>query len=115
MSAEFERLGLFTQSAHPSRRKVARARVHAEVLLSTASGESVPAVIGDVSSHGCSVRAEAQWLRMGRFVAVTLGDDQPLQAIVRWTRDGTAGLEFLRPVSADRTEWRSLVDPSWEE
>ena len=68
-------------------------------------------MIADLSTHGCCLRSEADWLRLGSFVSISLGEDEPgLQAIVRWVRDGACGLEFLRPVPSDRPEWHELMD-----
>ena len=66
--------------------------------------------INNVSPHGCNIKGDADWLRMGSFVGVSLGAGQPLQAIVRWLRDGSAGLEFLRPVPADNAPWQELIN-----
>jgi hypothetical protein len=42
---------------------------------------------------------EADWLRTGIFITVQLSADWSLQAIVRWARNGTGGVEFLRAIS----------------
>jgi hypothetical protein len=34
-------------------------------------------------------------------VTIGLSNDWTIQAIVRWTRDGRAGVEFLRPISEE--------------
>jgi hypothetical protein len=43
-------------------------------------------------------------------VALRLDDAEPLQAVVRWVRDGRAGLEFLRPLPPVPGPWQDLAD-----
>jgi hypothetical protein len=64
----------------------------------------------DVSAYGCCVETPATWLRPGRFVAITLPGGLALESIVRWTRGSLAGLELLRPLAANRSDWLALID-----
>lgn len=78
--------------------------------LITAGREPHTATLTDVSRHGCCAETAADWLRPGRFAAIVLPGSAPLECIVRWTRGGLAGLELLRPVPADHSAWRALID-----
>ena len=49
------------------------------------------------------------WLRSGSFVSIKLEEDPLLQGIVRWVRNGAAGVEFIHPFSADHVEWHALT------
>jgi len=110
MATKFLRLGSASDSPSRRRRKVERVRAQTEARLASSRGEEVMVWLGDASTHGCSVRCDAEWLRTGRFVTVALVGDQPVQAVVRWVRDGVAGLEFLRPLPATMTEWKRLIE-----
>ena len=110
MATKFLRLGSESDSASRRRRKVERIRAQAEARLASSRGDEESVWLGDASTHGCSVRCEAEWLRTGRFVTVALGADEPVQAVVRWVREGVAGLEFLRPVPATMSEWKRLIE-----
>jgi len=68
------------------------------------------ALLTDVSLFGCCVKTTADWLRPGRCVAIGLAGGHTLDSIVRWSRDGLAGLELLLPVSADQLEWLAMID-----
>ncbi len=92
------------------RRRSARRSVWAQATIMSSRGLSADAELSDLSTHGLRVASEAAWLRVGQFVSIILEEDQPVQAIVRWMRDGEAGMEFLRPVPADRKAWHSLMD-----
>lgn len=97
----------------PDRRKTSRSVASDWVTVKAVSGETLRAQLGDVSMHGCSLLAEADWLRNGRIVNLALGTEECLQAIIRWSVDGTTGFEFLRPVSADKRQWTALIDSPW--
>ncbi len=73
-------------------------------------GHRCYAELGDISTHGCSIRSDADWLRMGMFITVQLGEDASLEAIIRWVREDAAGLEFLRPISPDQLEWHARME-----
>ena len=109
MGNAMNRLRPASEPAGPKRRKSPRVPAQAIALLGSLDGENARVVIGDVSAHGCSVRCAAGWLRTGRFMSISLDDAPPLRAIVRWVRDGAAGLEFLRPIPLERAEWHALM------
>ena len=110
MAANFQRLSCYSEPPRPARRKAQRKLADAAVLVSSTSGQDATARIGDASTHGCSLVIDAEWLRAGRFVALRLDDADPLQAVVRWVRDGRAGLEFLRPLPPVPGPWQDLAD-----
>jgi hypothetical protein len=85
-------------------RKADRKIASGSILVESAAGQSQAALLRDISSHGCSVRASAEWLRLGKFVTLRLSKTRQFQAVVRWTRDGAAGLEFLRPIPHHEAE-----------
>jgi hypothetical protein len=68
------------------------------------------ALLTDVSLYGCCVETTTDWLRPGRCIAIGLAGGHSLDSIVRWSRDGLAGLELLRPVTAEQLEWLALID-----
>jgi hypothetical protein len=92
------------------RRKVSRRPASAAARVRSGSGDEAQGAISDLSAHGCCIRCEAGWLRLGAFVSIGIGGEAPLQAIVRWVRGGLCGLEFLRPIPAARAEWHELID-----
>lgn len=100
-------------SSHSDRRREPRYAARIEANIETASGEIGTATLIDVSEHGCSIEAEADWLRNGRFLSIGLGKKPKLQAVVRWVRGGAAGMEFLRPIPPERTEWHESMDTSF--
>lgn len=78
--------------------------------MTSPRGLTAEAELNDLSVHGVRIASEAEWLRIGQFVSITLAEEPPVQAIVRWMREGEAGMEFLRPISSDRKAWRNLMD-----
>ncbi|GAC1583843.1 MAG: hypothetical protein NVS3B5_18470 [Sphingomicrobium sp.] len=76
--------------------------------------------VQDISQRGIKVRAS--YVRTGDEVTVRLAGLEPRKAVVRWTRPGTAGLVFLRPLALEelaswvvarhRATWGSVVRPA---
>ncbi len=91
------------------RRKVARHRANAIVQVSNAAGLATSMRVIDLSTHGCSINGDASTLRLGMILSINLGDDRPIQAIIRWVRGEVAGIEFFRPLIADQSAWRALL------
>ena len=85
-------------------RKAERRPVTGAAVIQSNAGERTSARLRDISVYGCNLACEADWLRMGRFITVRLGKDRTIQAIVRWTREGMTGIEFLRPISEGEAE-----------
>jgi len=92
------------------RRRESRVPARFSAVLRFSDGASSEVELADVSTHGCCVRSEDAGLRIGRFVSVGLDEESMLQAVVRWVRDGAAGMEFLRPIPPERCEWYDLMD-----
>ena len=113
MSAHIARLKTDPAKPRPRRRKVERHAAWTKARLQSSYGDREDVTLCDLSTHGCCVRISENWLRTGSFVSIAIDSEPPLQAIVRWVRDGAAGLEFLRPVPDDRTEWLDLLDSSF--
>jgi PilZ domain len=80
------------------KRRISRRISGRSVIVKSSHGERAKAVIRDVSIYGCSLVGDAPWVRVGSFVAIVLSAERSIQAIVRWTRGGTSGVEFLRPI-----------------
>lgn len=74
------------------------------VVVRSTHGERTRAAIRDVSTYGCSLVCDANWIRMGSFVAIVVSSERSIQGIVRWSRSGVSGLEFLRPIPAAEAE-----------
>jgi hypothetical protein len=92
-------LKLELQPPRPMTRRISRRPAGAPVLVQSNHGERVKARIRDISVYGCSLLCDAPWLRSGSFVSIRLTSEWAIQTIVRWTRDGRCGVEFLRPIS----------------
>lgn len=98
--SEFE-----SASEKPDARAVGRKRTKGSVLIQTERGDRCIARLQDISIYGCNLLTETDWLRTGNYVTIRLSAERSIQAIVRWTRDGANGVEFLRAISeaeADR-------------
>jgi len=99
-----------TSPTELDRRRSERAERVATARLATAGKAPCEAQVTDVSLYGCCVETRADWLRPGRFVGIALGDGPALESIVRWSRDGFAGLELLRAIPGDRQDWLALIE-----
>ena len=89
----------------PMRRKAARTPFSGKVMVSSDMGEQASVPLRNISPFGCNIVLDADWLRTGRFVSLRLSAHRSIQAIVRWARNGSAGLEFLRPIEMDEADW----------
>lgn len=94
------------------RRREPRQRAASVAHLTSSYGETIAVTLSDMSSHGCAISAHADWVRAGAFVSIALDGHTPLGAIIRWVREGTAGMEFLGPIPVDRDEWHELLGSS---
>ncbi|MFM5894391.1 MAG: PilZ domain-containing protein [Novosphingobium sp.] len=99
MSAKAKIEQLDQHAVRPNTRRTTRRIAGTVATVRTAGGERCRARIRDVSVFGCSVVTEADWLRTGIFVTLQLSPEWSIQAIVRWARDGTGGVEFLRAIT----------------
>jgi hypothetical protein len=91
-------------------RRVARKPSQIDVTVTSAQGAETPVVIGDISSHGCSIGRDADWLKQGVFVWLRAGSEAAIIGIVRWIREETAGIEFVRPLAPGAYGLASLID-----
>lgn len=91
-------------SPRPLTRKSDRRAATGAVLVQSSHGDRETARLNDISPFGCNILCEAEWLRLGGFIAIRPNDKVVVQAIVRWVRDGACGVEFLRPLAHDDFE-----------
>lgn len=110
MSSLLSRLTATKSAPSQERRRASRTLVEIEALVASVRGQSSRMGIGDISAHGCSLSSDADWLRIGGFLSISAGTRPPLEGVIRWLRDGKAGVEFLRPVPAAYREWHELID-----
>lgn len=99
-----------TPEAISDRRRETRVSASYQAILQFSEGVSDEVQLADISTHGCCVRSDAEGLRIGRFVAIGIEQEPMLQAVIRWVRDGAAGMEFLRPIPPEQREWHELMD-----
>ena len=88
-----------SEDLRPMTRKAERRAVSGKVIVQSSAGDRLSSQLRDISAYGCNLACDAEWLRLGRFVSLRLAKDWTIQAIVRWSRDGATGIEFLRPIS----------------
>jgi hypothetical protein len=110
MSAQLDRMQSLPADLRRERRKASRYPAEVTATLLSAGGAIAEVRLADVSTHGCNVKGDVEWMRAGAFVSIGFEDEPPLGAIVRWTRDGAAGMEFLKPVPLERKEWHALIN-----
>ena len=87
------------QVVRPNTRRVSRRISETIASVKSSQGGRCRARIRDVSVFGCSLVTDTDWLRSGSFITLQITAEWSIQAIVRWSRDGTGGVEFLRPIS----------------
>ena len=83
----------------PNTRRVSRRNAETIASIKSSQGGRCRARIRDVSVFGCSLVTDTDWLRTGSFITLQITTEWSIQAIVRWSRDGIGGVEFLRPIS----------------
>ena len=98
MVAKLKRLEMIVDAPVLTRRADRRA-VSSNVVVQSNNGDRIGGQLRDISAYGCNLVCDADWLRIGRFISLRLSKEWTIQAIVRWTRDGATGVEFLRPIS----------------
>lgn len=99
MPAKLKLESVSSKHGRPLTRRTGRFLAHARVTIRSNHGDRAKGSLRDVSVFGCAVQCEATWLRTGMFVSIALSEEWSIQAVVRWVRDGRAGVEFLRPIS----------------
>jgi hypothetical protein len=86
------------KSTRPLTRRSDRRPANALVQVQSSHGERTTARLNDISAYGCNVVSDAAWLRLGVFVSLSVSETRTVQAVVRWSRNGSCGVEFLRPI-----------------
>lgn len=114
VNAPLQNLSAPGEISAADRRREKRHVTRFEATLEFSNGGRASVLLADVSLHGCCVRADTGSLRQGAFVAIGLGAEPKVPAVIRWVRGNAAGMEFLRQVPADRFDWHSLMDPGLE-
>lgn len=99
MSAKRKPARFEAEQVRPNTRRATRRIAEAVATVRNAHGDRHRARIRDVSVFGCSLASDADWLRSGMFVSVEVNQELTIQAVVRWSRQGVCGAEFLRPIS----------------
>lgn len=94
------------------RRRNTRHKASGAATITNARGDTAKVRLTDVSQHGCAVTGTFDTMRVGAFITITLGSDKPVQGIIRWLRDGSAGIEFLWPLPTGSLEWNELINRS---
>lgn len=91
-------------------RRVSRKPSNLDVTIASAQGAETPVVIGDISTYGCSIGRNADWLKQGVFVWIRAGGESAVIGIVRWIREEAAGIEFVRPLAPGGYGLASLIE-----
>lgn len=93
------KLALARQEApRPLTRRIVRRPARGLVLVTSSHGDRAKAQLRDISIYGCNLISDETWLRTGMFISIRLNPERTVQAIVRWARNDTCGVEFLRPI-----------------
>ncbi len=99
MSAKVKIARQVSSVPRPNTRRVSRRNAETIASIKSAQGGRCRARIRDVSVFGCSLVTDTDWLRTGSFITLQITTEWAIQAIVRWSREGLGGVEFLRPIS----------------
>lgn len=59
----------------------------------------------EISANGCRVRSLESILDVGDIVEISLGPIGPIDATVRWVRDGALGVEFTSSLEPEIVEY----------
>ena len=100
----------FSREREARTRKVSRAPASRSITISSTKGDEGEAAVRDISTHGCCVGTQADWLRLGVFISLRLEEEIAVMGIVRWVRDGSAGVEFLRPLQPRQGAWDAFAE-----
>lgn len=85
-------------------RRADRQNARGDVTVLSSHGHDAKGRLNDISVYGCNILTDADWMRCGMFVSIRLSADRSIQAIVRWIRGGSCGVEFLRAISATEAD-----------
>lgn len=89
------------QPPKPRYRKEARRPTRTEVGIDSGNGDWRMFSLADLSAHGCNLVSTDWPFRVGQFVALKFSATSRIEGIVRWTRAGQVGIEFVRPLAAE--------------
>ena len=64
-----------------------------------------------ISAHGCRVNGLDQNVAVNDRVEISLGPLGPMNATVRWVKDGQAGVEFHSPLEAEIVAYFAAIIP----
>ena len=93
-----------------TRRREDRVPVKANALMAGAKSIGRTSIL-DLSCHGCNLTTGDTGLHPGEFVMIRLEGTEALRGIVRWIRDGEAGIEFLRPLYQAALHYHAANNP----
>lgn len=87
--------------ATADRRGEGRHLIDKDVEIQDCADTSSAATIQDVSVQGCNIRCIPCDIRIGQYVVIKLAGLSSIHGIVRWARDGSAGIEFLHTIALE--------------
>lgn len=64
-----------------------------------------------ISAHGCRISSFDCQLEAGAVIAVSLGPIGPLDASVRWVKEGLAGVEFHSALEPEIVSYFAAIVP----
>lgn len=105
-----EKVSAKSETPAAERRREARHATRFDATLELPDGDQFSVLLTDVSLHGCALQAESDFLHQGSVVAIGVGAEPRISAVVRWVHGNAAGMEFLRQAPTDRASWRALMD-----
>lgn len=74
----------------------------------------IPVTVNNLSCYGCMLSMKRHVLKLGQIVMVRLESLEGFQAVVRWTREDSAGVEFLRPLHPAVVDHQARHNPPAE-
>jgi hypothetical protein len=95
-----------------ARRREKRIPVKADAVIGDNRSAISRTSILDLSCHGCSLTMGENTLHSGEFIMIRLEGAEAIRGIVRWIRDGEAGVEFLRPLDQAALHYHAANNPS---
>ncbi|RJF90414.1 PilZ domain-containing protein [Sphingomonas cavernae] len=98
---EIEVSDILTHRTAPDGRKSRPPRIEVEGRARIKVGDvRHEVVVRDFSQGGIKVELDAP-LKVGEDAVITVEGMHPVRGIVRWSRDGMAGLSFIKPIAFD--------------
>lgn len=93
-----QKLAHSPETSRPLTRKGTRRPASSLVLVTSSHGDRAKALLRDISIYGCNLVSEAGWLRTGCSSASGSIPSARFKPLLRWSREDTCGVEFLRPI-----------------